>query len=60
MYVYRASFMKQSEVEEIRNLTLKNSDAEKRFIVPGPMTACVNQESAMRYTDLDFLSGENS
>jgi len=61
MYVYRASFMKHSQVNQIRDLTKNNSDAEKRFLVPGPMTASLNQKSAERYIDFDDLTtGEQS
>jgi hypothetical protein len=56
MYVYRASHMKYSEIVKLCDLVNNNSkDVEKRFIVPGPMTACVHKQSAMKNVNIDGL-----
>ena len=51
MYVYRSTFMKNSEVLKLSNLSQFTSDTDKRFLVPGPMLASVSQLSSERYID---------
>ena len=51
MYVYRSTFMKNSEVLKLSNLAQLSTDAAKRFIVPGPMLASISQSSSEHFID---------